>query len=132
MHKEKKIRVLLVRHPRDGHDRGFSVVATGLRDAGFEVILVVGLADEIAKVAIEENVNLIGYRLMAGEPEILIPALFHKLKENRCDIPVIVGGVMATQQLKELGVVEVFGPGSSLDLITDFIRGCPEIFREVS
>ena len=123
---DKKVRMLLTKHPYDGHERGYNVVATGLRERGIEVIL--GghqLAGEIAETAIQEDVDFIGYRITSGEPSILVEALFQKLKEKGADIPVIVGGIVQTKdipRLKKMGVLEVFRPGNSMDSIADFIK----------
>jgi len=123
---DKKVRMLLTKHPYDGHERGYNVVATGLRERGIEVIL--GghqLAGEIAETAIQEDVDFIGYRITSGEPSILVEALFQKLKEKGADIPVIVGGIVQTKdipRLKKMGVIEVFRPGNSMDSIADFIK----------
>ena len=123
---EKKVRLLLTKHPYDGHERGYNVVATGLRERGIEVIL--GghqLAGEIVETAIQEDVDFIGYRITSGEPTILVEILFQKLKEKGADIPVIVGGIVRAKdipRLKSMGVIEVFGPGSSMDSIADFIN----------
>jgi len=123
---EKKVRLLLTKHPYDGHERGYNVVATGLRERGIEVIL--GghqLAGEIAETAIQEDVDFIGYRITSGEPTMLVEILFQKLKEKGADIPVIVGGIVPTKdipRLKSMGVIEVFRPGNSMDSIADFIK----------
>ena len=123
---KKRIRVLLAKHPHDSHAAGFYVVATGLRDAGFEVILTTQLADGIVETAIQEDVDVIGYRIMAGEPSILISLLFQKIREkNLQNIPVIVGGIIPEGEiplLKELGVSGVFLPGSRINSIADFIK----------
>lgn len=123
---EKKIRMLLTRHPYDGHERGYNVVATGLRERGIEIILGgTQLVGEIVETAIQEDVDFIGYRITSGEPAILVALLFQKLKEKGVDIPVIVGGVVPSEDIprvKEMGVVEVFGPGRSMDSIANFIK----------
>jgi len=123
---EKKIRFLLTRHPLDGHETGYNVLATGLRERGIEVVL--GghqLAEQIAETAIQEDVDFIGYRIMAGDPIILAEKLFQRLKERNADIPIVVGGIIPPRlipKLKEMGVVGIFGPGSSLNTIADFLR----------
>jgi methylmalonyl-CoA mutase C-terminal domain/subunit len=123
---EKKIRMLLTRHPYDGHERGYNVVATGLRERGIEVILGgAQLAGEIVETAIQEDVDFIGYRITSGEPTILVEILFQKLKEKGADIPVIVGGIVPTKdipRLKGMGVTEIFRPGNSMDSIADFVK----------
>jgi len=83
------------------------------------------LAGEIAETAIQEDVDFIGYRITSGEPTILVEILFRKLKEKGADIPVIVGGIVPTKdipRLKEMGVIEVFRPGNSMDSIADFMK----------
>jgi methylmalonyl-CoA mutase C-terminal domain/subunit len=123
---EKKIRMLLTRHPLDGHEAGYNILATGLREHGIEVILGGSqLPEEIADTAIQEDVDFIGLRNMAGDPVYLVEALFQRLRDKGGEIAVIVGGILRPRevtQLKEMGVVEVFGPGSSIDSIANFIK----------
>jgi methylmalonyl-CoA mutase C-terminal domain/subunit len=123
---EKKIRMLLTRHPLDGHEAGYNILATGLREHGIEVILGgAQLPEEVAETAIQEDVDFIGLRNMAGDPVYLVETLFQRLRDKGGDIPVIVGGILRPRevtQLKEMGVVEVFGPGSSIDSIANFIN----------
>jgi methylmalonyl-CoA mutase C-terminal domain/subunit len=118
--------MLLTKHPLDGHEAGYNILATGLREHGIEVILGgAQLPEEIAETAIEEDVDFIGYRNMAGDPIYLVEALFEKLREKGADIPVIMGGIIRSRevsQLKEMGVIGVFGPGSSIDSVADFVK----------
>ena len=118
--------MLLTRHPLDGHEAGYNILATGLREHGIEVILGgAQLPEEAAEAAIQEDVNFIGFRTMAGDPIYLTETLFQKLKKKGADIPVIVGGIIRPRevtQLKELGVVRTFGPGTSIDSIADFVK----------
>lgn len=125
---DKKLgkRILLTKHPLDGHPRGFNVLAVGLRDAGFEVILGDSLlSKEIVQTAIQEDVNLIGYRIMTLAPIILFQQLFEEIKRvDGFNIPIVVGGFISeedVQKLKDMGVIEVFHPGSSLASITEFL-----------
>ena len=121
MDANRRKKVLLVKHPYDGHERGYYIIANWLRDAGMEVVLGGGqLAQEIVDTATQEDVDVIGYRIMSVSPDIVVGELFKKLKEKGVDIPIIVGGIISAQEttnLKELGVVEVFPPGSSMDSI---------------
>jgi len=123
---EKKIRMLLTRHPLDGHEAGYNILATGLREHGIEVILGgAQLPEEAAETAIQEDVDFIGFRTMAGDPIYLTETLFQKLREKGAGIPIIVGGIIRPRevtQLKELGVVRTFGPGTSIDSIADFVK----------
>jgi len=119
---ENKIRMLLTRHPMDGHEAGYNILATGLRERGIEVILGdAQLPEEAAETAIQEDVDFIGFRNMAGDPIYLVETLLHKLKEKGADIPIIAGGIIRPREvtkLKEMGVIEVFGPGTSIDSIS--------------
>lgn len=118
---ERPIRFLLVRD--DGlHQRGYWVVASVLRKAGIEVILGgTQMPREIVETAIQEDVDIIGYRVMQGAPKVLVPILFEKMKEKGIeDTPVVVGGIIPEKDealLKELGVREVFHPFTPLDTI---------------
>ncbi len=123
---EKKIRMLLTRHPMDGHEAGYNILATGLRERGIEVILGgAQLPEEAAEAAIQEDVDFIGFRNMAGDPIYLVETLLQRLKEKGGNIPVIVGGIIRpgeVTKLKEMGVIEVFGPGTSIDSIASLMK----------
>jgi methylmalonyl-CoA mutase C-terminal domain/subunit len=123
---ENKIRMLLTRHPMDGHEAGYNILATGLRERGIEVILGgAQLPEEAAETAIQEDVDFIGFRNMAGDPIYLVETLLHKLKEKGADIPIIAGGIIRPREvtkLKEMGVIEVFGPGTSIDSISSLMK----------
>ena len=110
-----------------GHTTGYYVVARGLRDAGFEVVLGGHLVPRrIAEVAVQEDADAIGYRIMDGAPEILVPMLMDSLKAHGAGgIPVIVGGIVSPRlmpRLKELGVRAVFTPGTPLPAIVEWLR----------
>ncbi len=124
----RKIRVLVAKPGLDGHDRGAKVVARALRDAGMEVIYT-GLRktpEQVVNAALQEDVDVIGVSLLSGAHMAIVPRMMELLKANHAeDIVVIVGGIippMDIPKLKELGVDEVFVPGSSLDEIVAFIR----------
>ena len=126
MSSDRKIRILLSTDD-DGHGRGYHVVATGLRNAGIEVIL--GGAQrpkEIAHTAMVEGVDFIGYRIMAGEPPTLVSMLLDRIKEIGAeDIQLIVGGIISRQsalELKQMGVGEVFPPGSMIRSIVKYLK----------
>ena len=124
---EKKIRMLLTRHPMDGHEAGYNILATGLREHGIEVILGgAQLPEEAAETAIQEDVDFIGFRNMAGDPIYLVETLLQKLNEKGANIHIIVGGIIRPREvtkLKEMGVIEVFGPGTSIDSIANLMKG---------
>jgi len=124
----KPIRVLVCKPGLDGHDRGAKVVARALRDAGFEVIYT-GLRqtpERIAETALQEDVGVIGLSLLSGAHNTIFPRLFAELKaRGLSDVLVIGGGVIPDADipaLKDLGVAEIFTPGTPTGRIVDFIK----------
>jgi methylmalonyl-CoA mutase, C-terminal domain len=123
------IRVLVAKPGLDGHDRGAKVIARALRDAGMEVIYT-GLRqtpEMIVNAALQEDVDCIGLSILSGAHNVIVPRVLALLKErNATDILVVLGGTIPTHDitaLKEQGVAEVFGPGTSLESTVAFIRG---------
>ena len=124
----KKIRVLIAKPGLDGHDRGVKVVARGLRDAGMEVIYL-GLRltpEQIAEAAIQEAVDVVGLDCLSGAHMALFPKTVQLIREKGGnDIMVIGGGIIPKKdipKLREAGVIQIFGPGTSLDEIVQFIE----------
>ena len=109
-----------------GHTAGYYVVAQGLRDAGMEVIAL-GHSEprEVADAALQEDVDFIGYRISDRDPVALISALRAAMEERGIShVPIIVGGIVrreAISTLREMGVAGVFGPGSRIPDIADFV-----------
>ncbi|HDJ23732.1 MAG TPA: cobalamin B12-binding domain-containing protein [Candidatus Aminicenantes bacterium] len=125
---EKKIRVLIAKPGLDGHDRGAKVICRALRDAGMEVIYT-GLRrtpEEIVNAAIQEDVDVIGLSILSGAHNILFPRIIDLLKEKgAADIPVIAGGIIPDKDipfLKQIGIKEIFLPGSSTTDIVHWIK----------
>jgi len=118
--------MLLTKHPLDGHEAGYNILARGLREQGIEVIIGGSqMTNEIVDTAIQEDVDFIGYRIMAGDPLFLVQDLFDRLKQKGADIPVIVGGIIRVKdipKLKAMGVAEVYIPGSLLSEIANFMK----------
>lgn len=112
-------RVLLAKTGLDGHWRGVSVVARGLREAGFEVILGgMARADEIVAMAEQDDVDLVGLNV-GGRIEV-VERIIAALRSSMPDVPVFAGGTIspaAVRRLRELNV-ECFPPGSSIAEIT--------------
>lgn len=126
MKSERKLRILLVADSF-GHSTGYYVVAQGLREEGIEVILGgYQIPQSLVEMAIQEDVNCIGYRIMDGAPDILVPTLMKELQDKGAlDIKVVVGGIVPKHmipKLKELGVKEIFPPGSKIRDIAEFIK----------
>ena len=123
----KRIRILLAKPGLDGHDVGVKIVARALMNAGFEVIYT-GLrksADEIAGIARDEDVAVIGLSILSGS-HLPFCQRFSRLREDyRIAHKLwLVGGNIPQQDVAEvmaLGVDGVFGVGSSLQSIVDFI-----------
>jgi methylmalonyl-CoA mutase C-terminal domain/subunit len=122
------IRVLIAKPGLDGHDRGAKIVARALRDAGMEVIYT-GLhqtPEMIVKSALQEDVQAIGLSILSGAHMTLFPAILELLKKSDAsDILVFGGGIIPKNDvaaLKELGVKEIFQPGSSTADIVSWVR----------
>jgi len=125
----RKIRVLVGKAGLDGHDRGAKVVASAMRDAGFEVIYT-GLhqtPEMIVQAAVQEDVDAVALSILSGAHMTLVPRVVALLREQGVDdVLVTVGGTIPADdipELKELGVSEVFTPGAPTQDIIDFIRG---------
>jgi methylmalonyl-CoA mutase C-terminal domain/subunit len=125
---EKKIRVLVAKPGLDGHDRGAKVVARALRDAGMEVIYT-GLRqtpEQIVSAALQEDVDAIGLSILSGAHMHLFPRIIDLLKEKKMDdVLIFAGGIIPdhdTSKLKEIGIAEIFPPGSSLQEIVNFVK----------
>jgi methylmalonyl-CoA mutase C-terminal domain/subunit len=122
------IRVLIAKPGLDGHDRGAKVLVRALRDAGFEVVYT-GLfqtPEMIAAAALQEDVQVIGLSILSGAHMALFPKIMDELhKRNLDDILVVAGGTIPRADIpaiKALGIAEVFGPGTPLATIAEFIR----------
>ncbi len=129
---ERKIRVLVAKAGLDGHDRGAKVVAAALRDAGMEVIYT-GLRqtpEMIVEAAIQEDVNAIGISILSGAHMTLFPKILNLMKEKDVDDILLFGGGIIPNEdlnkLKELGVGELFTPGTSTQDIIKFLKGWVE------
>ena len=128
---KKGIRVLLARLGLDAHWRGSIVVAHALRDAGMEVIYIGNqMPKEIVETAIQEDVDIIGLSSLSGNHMILAPEVVKRLKEKGMqDMPVVLGGTVPPDDiplLKEAGIAGIFGPGSSLKEIIQFLSKLKE------
>ena len=125
---ERKIRVLVAKAGLDGHDRGAKVVAAALRDAGMEVIYT-GLRqtpEMIVEAAIQEDVDAIGISILSGAHMTLFPKILNLMKEKDVDDILLFGGGIIPeddlQKLKELGVGELFTPGTSTSEIINYLK----------
>jgi methylmalonyl-CoA mutase C-terminal domain/subunit len=124
----RKIRVLAAKPGLDGHDRGVKVIASALRDAGMEVIYT-GLRqtpEQIVSAAEQEDVDVIGLSVLSGAHSYLFPKIMELLREKGMeDVLVVGGGIIPDDDvpaLKQAGIAEVFGPGTSTADIVGFIE----------
>src|SRR5687767_105061 len=125
---ERKIRVLIAKPGLDGHDRGAKVVARALRDAGMEVIYT-GLRqtpEQIVSAAIQEDVDAIGLSILSGAHNVLFPEIMRLLRDEGAEaIVVFAGGIIPEQdipRMKEIGIREIFLPGTPTTVAVDAIR----------
>ncbi len=125
---DKNIRVLLAKPGLDGHDRGAKVIARALRDAGMEVIYT-GLRqtpEQIVNAALQEDVDAVGLSILSGAHMYLFPRIMELMHEKKLDdVMVFAGGIIPDQditRLKEIGIKEIFPPGSSLEEIVSFVK----------
>jgi methylmalonyl-CoA mutase C-terminal domain/subunit len=120
-------RVIIAKPGLDGHDRGAKVVARALRDAGIEVIYT-GLHQtpaQIVDAAIQEDADVIGLSILSGAHLTLFAEVMDLLKERGAtDILVFGGGIIPDDDipvLKDMGVAEIFTPGTSMQSIVDWV-----------
>jgi len=125
-----KVRIVIAKPGLDGHDRGAKVVARALKDAGFEVIYtgIRQTPEQIVETVIEEDASVLGISILSGAHMVLIPKIINLLKgrgiEPNRDIVIFAGGIIPpddAQELKKMGVAEVFGPGTSLKTVIEFV-----------
>jgi methylmalonyl-CoA mutase cobalamin-binding domain/chain len=128
MTKQRPSRIVLAKIGLDGHDRGIKIVARGLRDAGFHVIYA-GLwqpPEAVVQAVADEDADWLGISILSGAHMTLVPQLLHLLHEKGLDdTGIVVGGIIPESdiaELKRLGVAAVFGPGTPIREIVEFLR----------
>ncbi len=125
---KRPIRVLVAKVGLDGHDRGAKVIATSLRDAGMEVIYT-GLRqtpEMVVNAALQEDVDAIGVSILSGAHMTVFPKIIDMMKQkNVTDVLLTGGGIIPDkdmEKLKEIGVGELFAPGTTMETIVNYIR----------
>ena len=120
--------MVVARLGMDAHWRGSIVVARALRDAGMEIIYLGNqLPETIVETAIQEAADVVGLSTLSGNHMALAPEVVRVLREKGMDgTTVILGGTIPQNdvpKLKKAGIAEVFGPGTPLKKIIDFVSG---------
>ena len=125
----RPIKVIIAKPGLDGHDRGAKVLARGLRDEGFEVIYT-GLRQTPAMVvsaALQEDADVVGLSILSGAHMTLLPKICAGLREEGLDdVLVTAGGIIPDADipaLQEAGINRVFGPGTTIHEVAEYIRG---------
>ncbi len=125
---KRNYRVVVAKPGLDGHDRGAKTITRALRDAGFEVIYT-GLhqtPEQIAETVLQEDADAVGLSLLSGAHLTLFPRVMEELRSRKLgEILIFGGGVIPEEDiatLKQLGVGEIFGPGSSLGDIAKWLE----------
>ena len=121
------MKVLIAKAGLDGHERGALVVAMGLRDAGMEVVYtgIRNTPEQIVASAIQEDVDAIGLSSLSGGHMAQFSRVMELLKKSKLTPLVFAGGIIPdddVRKLKKLGIREVFGPGSSIASIVEFLK----------
>lgn len=112
----------------DGHDRGAKIVASALRDAGMEVIYtgIRQTPEQVVEAVIQEDVDFLCLSILSGAHMTLFPKIMSLLREKGAtDVLVLAGGIIPDRdipKLKEMGIAEVFGPGTATEKIIKYVK----------
>ena len=123
---KRPYRVLIAKPGLDGHDRGAHIVARGLREAGFEVILTgqFQTPEMISRIAVDEDVDAVGLSILSGAHNKLVPRIVDSVERGRPGTLIMVGGVVPKRDVPGLidcGVRRVFLTGSTLSEIATWL-----------
>ena len=125
---KRNYRVVVAKPGLDGHDRGAKTITRALRDHGFEVIYT-GLhqtPEQIAETVLQEDADAVGLSLLSGAHLTLFPRVMEELRNRKLGEVLIFGGGVIPEDdivtLKQQGVGEIFGPGSSLGDIAKWLE----------
>jgi|SRR4030095_7003919 len=125
---ERKIRVIIAKAGLDGHDRGAKVIAAAFRDAGIEVIYL-GLRqtpEMIVEAALQEDADAIGISILSGAHMTVFRKILEQMHAKKLDNVLLFGGGIIPKEdiskLKELGVGELFTPGTPTHETIDYVK----------
>jgi methylmalonyl-CoA mutase C-terminal domain/subunit len=125
---EKKIKIIVAKPGLDGHDRGAKLLSRIFAEAGMEVVYT-GLRqtpEMIVEAALQEDADVVGLSSLSGVHNYFFPRVVELLKEKKLtNVLVVGGGIIPLEDipgLKQAGIAEIFGPGTTTDVIVDFIK----------
>ena len=125
---DKKIKIIVAKPGLDGHDRGAKLLSRIFAEAGMEVVYT-GLRqtpEMIVEAALQEDADVVGLSSLSGVHNYFFPKVVDLLKEKKlANVLVVGGGIIPLEdipELKKAGVAEIFGPGTSTEVIVDFIK----------
>ncbi len=125
--KERPIRIVIAKVGCDIHERGALTLMMAFRDAGMEVIYTgrYQTPEAVAKVAIEENADIIALSDSTGSMRYIVASVIKALKQyGGTDIRIIAGGLIPRKDvpvLEKMGVTGNFGPGTPLSTIIQHV-----------
>lgn len=133
----RKIRVIIAKAGLDGHDRGAKVIAAAFRDAGIEVIYL-GLRqtpEMIAEAALQEDADAIGLSVLSGAHMTLFTKMTEVMKQKNIQNVLLFGGGIIPKEditkLKEIGVGELFTPGTPISETVEYVKKWVEQHRQL-
>ncbi|MEN6321224.1 MAG: cobalamin B12-binding domain-containing protein [Syntrophaceae bacterium] len=125
---DKKIKIIVAKPGLDGHDRGAKLLSRIFAEAGMEVVYT-GLRqtpEMIVEAALQEDADVVGLSSLSGVHNYFFPKVVDLLKEKKlANVLVVGGGIIPLEdipELKKAGVAEIFGPGTSPEVIVDYIK----------
>lgn len=134
---DRPIRVIIAKLGLDGHNRGVRVICAGLRDRGFEVIYtgIRQTAKNIARAALQEDVDAVGVSSMVGAHLVLMEQLSREMSNlGLDDVVIFVGGIIPKEDdeaLYKMGVKGIFRPGTKISEVASFIKSESRKTREI-
>jgi len=125
---DKKIKIIVAKPGLDGHDRGAKLLSRIFAEAGMEVVYT-GLRqtpEMIVEAALQEDADVVGLSSLSGVHNYFFPRVVDLLREKKlANVLVVGGGIIPVEDiptLKQAGVSEIFGPGTSTEVIVDYIK----------
>ena len=125
---KKKIRIIMAKPGLDGHDRGIKILARAYRDAGMEVIYL-GLRqtpEMIVSAAVQEYADVVALSVLSGAHMTIFTKVKKLMDDEGLDNVLLTGGGIIPKEdmktLSEIGVGQLFGPGTTVDSTIEYIE----------